>query len=179
MTVAEQIQQLKKDFFSYRNGVIALNLRNAGDNHRFIMGCMLPDIVQISSRIQPNKELSSALWAEKEHRECRIAATMLYPVEDFDINTALEWCSNIDNHEIADVLCQRLLRRTKYARELWRKLLQREEELQQYTGLRLLTNLISINKERIDEDVKSTLNVYSSIATPALARFAKSILEDI
>lgn len=179
MSVSEQIQQLKKDFYSYRNGVVASALRKSGDTHKYIMGCMLPDIVQITSLIQPNKELSDALWAEKEHRECRIAATMLYPVEEFNFNIALEWCEGVENHEIADVLCQRILRKTKYAKELWHILLQRENELNQYIGLRLLANLVSINREQLDENIKSSLNSYLSMAlTPGLARFAVSIIED-
>lgn len=179
MSVFEQIQQLKKHFYSYRNGVVASALRRSGDNHKYIMGCMLPDIVQITSLIQPNKELSDALWAEKKHRECRIAATMLYPVEEFNFDIALEWCESVENHEIADVLCQRLLRRTNYAKELWQILLKRENELQQYTGLRLLANLVTINREQLDDDIKSSLNSYLSMAqTSGLKRFAFSIIED-
>ena len=46
----EYLKVIRKEFFAFRNGIIANKLRDAGDPHAIIMGCLLVDIVGITSR---------------------------------------------------------------------------------------------------------------------------------
>ena len=140
------LQKLKKDFFAHRNGVLAQQLKRAGDPHSIIMGCQLVDIVDITRSYSKDSRLAQALWDERQHRECRMAAPMLFPVEEFTINHALDWCNSLENTEIADVLCHRLLRHLDYAPQLWEQLRESEKPLSRYAAWRLLLNLLLVNK---------------------------------
>ena len=46
------IREIRKEFFAFRNGIIADKLRKAGDPHTMIMGCLLVDISSIAARIK-------------------------------------------------------------------------------------------------------------------------------
>ncbi len=140
------IQKIRKEFFAYRNGVVAEQLRAAGDPHTIIMGCQLADVFTITNRYEKDARLAQALWDDSQHRECRMAATMLYPIEQFDIATALAWCNSVENVEIADVLCHRLLRHLDYAPQLWQQLNDSTLPLVRYTAFRLLLNLLNMNR---------------------------------
>ena len=179
MEINEQISSIKKSFFSYRNGVVSTSLRAAGDPHRYIMGCMLPDIARIAQQFMPDARLASALWAEKEHRECRIAATMLYPIDELDFSTAVEWCNDVENKEIADVLCMKLLRYFNQADKLWLHLINEKSEINQYIGLRLLANLLTIGRLSLTDNISHALNDYAaSTSSTGLKSFAISLTED-
>ena len=45
------LQEIKKEFFAHRNGVVADTLRRAGDPHSMIMGCQFADVVAITNYI--------------------------------------------------------------------------------------------------------------------------------
>ena len=145
-------QDIRKEFFAYRNGIIAEQLRAAGDPHTMIMGCQLTDVIAIAEHYEKSAELAQALWNDVNHRECRMAATMLYPAEEFKMETAIAWCLSVESVEIADVLCHRLLRHLPYAVELWKQLLTCDKKLVRYTAWRLLLNLLIMNRiEKSDE----------------------------
>lgn len=174
--VIDTVRAMKQAFFACRNGVVADALRAAGDPHRYIMGCQLTDVASIVSQFshfsqhsqdsrnsqhsqlsrdsqqsQPSQDsffahLSRALWTDRDHRECRMAATMLYPPNEFSQETALEWARGVETSEIADVLCHRLLRKLPFALELADQLLADETPLVRYTAFRLLLNLLLMGK---------------------------------
>lgn len=168
--VTGAVQAMKQAFFACRNGVVADALRAAGDPHCYIMGCQLTDVASIvsqfsqfsqhsqDSRISQGSQdsqdsqdsffahLSRALWTDRDHRECRMAATMLYPPNEFSQETALEWARGVETSEIADVLCHRLLRKLPFALELADQLLADETPLVRYTAFRLLLNLLLMGK---------------------------------
>lgn len=165
--VTGAVQAMKQAFFACRNGVVADALRAAGDPHRYIMGCQLTDVASIVSQLSRNSQLSQlsrdsqqsqpsqdsffarlsrALWTDRDHRECRMAATMLYPPNEFSQETALEWARGVETSEIADVLCHRLLRKLPFALELADQLLADETPLVRYTAFRLLLNLLLMGK---------------------------------
>ena len=79
-------REIRKEFFAYRNGIIADKLRHAGDPHSMIMGCLLVDVTAIAQRTREAlgdearlQALAQELWADTNSRECRLAAPMLYP----------------------------------------------------------------------------------------------------
>lgn len=134
-------QAIKKEFFAYRNGIVASQLRAAGDPHEIIMGCLFADIIAITRHYERDAKLAQDLWNDTRYRECRLAAPMLYPIEEFSKETALTWCRSIESLEVADVLCHRLLKHLSYARELSQQLAQSDDAMQQYTARRLTINL--------------------------------------
>ena len=172
-------QSIKKEFFAYRNGIIAQKLRAAGDPHTTIMGCQLADVVAICSHYEKSAAMAQALWNEEQHRECRMAATMLCPAEELGEPEAIAWCQSVESIEIADVLCHRLLRHLPYANDLWRQLLASDEPLVRYTAWRLLLNLLLSKKVEKTPELRTTLHQALSTATPPLRQVLDSIAEEM
>ena len=173
------IQEVRKEFFAYRNGIIAEQLRAAGDPHTMIMGCQLADIIAITSRYEKNTALAQELWDDEKHRECRMAATMLYPAEEFKMETAIAWCLSVESVEIADVLCHRLLRHLPYAIELWKQLLACDEKLVRYTAWRLLLNLLIMNRIEKTDELRSIVDKELETVQPPLRQVLESIDEEL
>ncbi len=172
-------QDIRKEFFAYRNGIIAEQLRAAGDPHTMIMGCQLADVIAITSRYEKNTALAQELWDDEKHRECRMAATMLYPTENFDIETAVAWCHSVESVEIADVLCHRLLRHLPYAIELWKQLLTCDKKLVQYTAWRLRLNLLIMNRIEKTDGLRTMVEKELKSAQPPLRQVLESIAEEL
>lgn len=146
MTMQEDtIKLLKKEFFARRNGVLADAMRRNGNPHTFIMGCMLSDIIEVTAQFAPNAELARALWADCAHRECRLAAPMLFPRDEMTDEEARCWALDVQTEEEADVLCHRLLRHLPCAEPLAISLIDHDVPLIAYTGWRLVANFLSLN----------------------------------
>lgn len=113
-----QLKEIKHLFFTYRNGALADTLRRYGDPHRHIFGLEIPRIADIARNFNPSMELASTLWTDRDVRESRILATYLFPLEEIEIDKALELCADLRNQEEADMLAFRLLKRLPYAKQL-------------------------------------------------------------
>ena len=172
-------QDIRKEFFAYRNGIIAQQLRAAGDPHTTIMGCQLVDIIAITGRYPKSAALAQALWNDEKHRECRMAATMLYPAQEFKIETAVAWCQSVESVEIADVLCHRLLRHLPCAVELWEQLLDCDEKLVRYTAWRLLLNLIIMDRIESNDKLRTSVDKELAQAQPPLRQVLESIAQEL
>ena len=172
------LQAIRKEFFAFRNGIVADALRRVGDPHKVIMGCQLTDVIAIACHYEKSATLAQALWDDANHRECRMAAPLLYPVEEFDEKTALAWCQSIESTESADVLCHRLLRHLSYAPQLWETLRESQQPLVRYTAWRLLLNMLLMNRVEKTEQLKELLNLDLKTATPPLHQLLQTINED-
>ena len=70
-------REIRKEFFAYRNGIVADKLRKAGDPHPVIMGCLLVDVMSITGRVREEinddahlQSLAQELWNDTNSREC-------------------------------------------------------------------------------------------------------------
>ena len=176
---------IRKEFFAFRNGIVADKLRKAGDPHSVIMGCLLVDVQAIVQRakdaISNNEQLAdiaSELWSDTNSRECRLAAPMLYPAREMTLDNALQWCQTVETVEVADNLCHKLLRHTAEADELFRKLIADEKPLVKYTGYRLLLNLLLLGKVQPTVQLKATIDAEVATTQPLIAQLLKDILEE-
>lgn len=181
----ETLRNIRKEFFAFRNGIVADKLRNAGDPHTVIMGCLLVDVMSIANGIRESitdpqrlTTIAQELWDDTNSRECRLAAPMLYPPELMPLNRATQWCQSIETTEIADNLCHKLLRHIPDADTLWRQLIADERPLVKYTGYRLLLNLMTLGKAQATPALKAIIENEASQAQPALATLIQSILEE-
>ncbi len=179
------IRAIRKEFFAYRNGIVADKLRKAGDPHSMIMGCLLADVMEITGRAREaiNDEeqlqaLARELWKDTNSRECRLAAPMLYPAELMSQDEALEWCTGVESVEIADNLCHKLLRHLAYADTLFRKLIAQEQTMTRYTGYRLLLNLLLTGKTQATPSLKSIVEAEAAHAQPQLTALLRDVLEE-
>ena len=136
-----ELKDIKQQFFTYRNGMLADRLREAGDCHRVIFGLNVPQIVEIARMAGSDKALAEQLWANDTTRESRLIAPMIYPREEMTAGTARAWIAAVENTEVADILCHRLLRYLDFALGLSEEHAEAESDLQRYVALRLALNL--------------------------------------
>lgn len=112
------LQDIKKSFYTFRNGIIADTLRKAGMPYKVIFGLQIPQIAAIAREQQPSMELADALWEDKEVRESRILASYLYPREEVSEKKAMELLLSVMTPEEGDMLSFRLLKHLPFAAEL-------------------------------------------------------------
>ena len=182
----EILRGIRKEFFAFRNGIIADKLRKAGDPHHMIMGCLLVDIIGIVSRAREcigdmaqMEAIASELWSDTNSRECRLAAPMLYPAESMTPDLALRWCESVETTEVADNLCHKLLRHLDFADALFRQLITQDQPLIKYTGYRLLLNLIAMGKVQLNDSLRAIVeHEANQTAQGPIAPLLKDILED-
>ena len=182
----DRIREIRKEFFAFRNGIVADKLRKAGDPHGMIMGCLLVDIIGIATRfsesIGDNDQLvavASELWNDTNSRECRLAAPMLYPAELMTLELAQQWCESVETVEIADNLCHKLLRHIPEADSLFRQLIAQDKPLVKYTGYRLLLNLILLGKSQPSDSLKAIVETEAIQAEQPLKSLLSDILEEL
>lgn len=182
----EILRGIRKEFFAFRNGIIADKLRKAGDPHHMIMGCLLVDIIGIVSRAREcigdmaqMEAIANELWSDTNSRECRLAAPMLYPAESMTPDLALRWCESVETTEVADNLCHKLLRHLDFADALFRQLITQDQPLIKYTGYRLLLNLIVMGKVQLNDSLRAIVeHEANQTAQGPIAPLLKDILED-
>jgi len=181
----EIIKTIRKDFFAYRNGIVADKLRKAGDPHTTIMGCLLVDIMSIAQRTREAVDedslatLAQELWNNTQSRECRLAAPMLYPAQHMSVQEARQWCSTIESVEVADNLCHKLLRHISDSGALFRQLIASDAPLVKYTGYRLLLNLLLTGKVQASASLRAIVENEAAQAAPSLTGLLKDILEEL
>ncbi len=142
----ETIKHIKQQFFVYRNGIVADNLRRAGDAHPVIFGLNIPQLQIIAKEVGTNKEVAIDLWTNSSSRESRMIAPMVYPPEEMQFEDACNWINSIENTEIADNLCHKLLRRLPFAESLVMEYYDKTQDILRYTSLRLAMNLLIIGR---------------------------------
>ena len=201
----ETLKEIRLALFARRNGVVADALKASSDPHELIMGCPLSDIIAVAQGYEPSVELAEALWADRKHRECRLIATMLYPIDQCDVATALRWCHELLTEEEADVLCHRLLRRLDCAPVLMMKLLDETSPqvhctayrkmlnlvvtqrnlhnepspLLRYTAFRLMLNLVVMRRIELDPELHLTVELeLNGNPSHSMQQLLKSLLED-
>lgn len=175
----DALRDLKKAFFAYRNGIVADMLRRSGAPYPFIMGCQLTDIITITRNYQPDVALADALWACRNHRECRLAATMLHPAGEMTLEKAQLWCADVQCYEEADVLCHRLLRHIAQAPALLQGLIDNPSNaMSQYIGYRLMLNLLLVGRVASSPILRKYVEDAMSHADDNLRPVLTSILEE-
>ena len=129
----EIIRKIKHEFMTYRNGIIADQLRSAGmDCYTIIFGLNVPQIAQISRSLNKSLELADMLWADKHVRESRLLATYIFPTEMIDDKKACNLIEDLQTREEADMLCFRLLKQLSFAPQIIKRYECNENEILSY-----------------------------------------------
>ena len=180
----EYLKAIRKEFFAFRNGIIANKLRDAGDPHAIIMGCLLVDIVGITSRARERigneidlATVAQEMWNDTNSRECRLAAPMLFPPGLMSGQLALTWCQDIESTEIADNLCHKLLRHIADSQEVMSQLITQEDTMAKYTGYRLMLNLILLGRLESTPTFRAIVEREAAVKNPALTLLLHDIDE--
>ncbi len=107
-----------------------------------------------------------------------MAAPFLYPTEEFSIEDAQRWCDSIENIEIADTICHKLIRYLPYAQTLVEKYYASDNYILRYTALRLLLNLLLIEKFGDKELAKRIAEESAFYPDSKIKDLTQSILEE-
>ena len=186
METQDYLKEIRKEFFAFRNGIVADKLRKAGDPHSISMGCLLVDIQAIAQRqreaindAEALKAITQELWDDTNSRECRLAAPMLYPAEEMSLELAFQWSQSVESVEVADNLCHKLLRQIDSCDALFRHLISMDKPLVKYTGYRLLLNLLILGKVQLNDSLRTIVETEAAqTAQGPLALLLKDILEE-
>ena len=111
-------QQIKKDFFSLRNGIVAEILRKVDKSHQFIYGLTVPEFISLSKKYPKDMILGLKLWNDKKTRESRLFSLYLIPVTQLEKNKVIEMIKDVSTREEAEMLAFKILRYLPYAKEL-------------------------------------------------------------
>ena len=139
-TISPAMKEAKHLFMTFRNGIVAETLRNAGMPYKIIFGLQIPQISETARTLRENfnpeeiAALASELWADRTVRESRLLACYLFPAETISMDDASSLAGDLQTNEEADILCFRLLRNLPFASSL-------AESLPGYCGIALRRNL--------------------------------------
>lgn len=116
------LQQIKKDFFAFRNGIVADALRKVYTSDVKIYGLMAPQLMEISNKYPKNLEVGLKLWDDKSCRESRMLALYFIPPQEISLNQALKLAQEVRSEEEAEFLAFKVLRNIPEAYELLNQL---------------------------------------------------------
>lgn len=135
----QKIKEIKQQFFTFRNGILAEQLRSAGVPAKIIFGLNIPQISQIALQTEKSPELTTALWEDKSVRESRLLALCLMPASLMPtrIEDALKLADDVCSPEEADMLAFKVLKHLRFASELPDEIERREQPLSRYLAVSL------------------------------------------
>ena len=154
------MQRIKRRFFAMRNGALAAQMRAGGLVYQINFGLNLPQIKEIAAEVNgwnlstlELAGLAEALWRNRTTRESMLLAPMIYPYDVMTADKAGEWMAGVPTQEVADTLCHSLVRRLPFAGDMALALMTVEvaTDMNRYTALRLLMNLIVTGKGNVNE----------------------------
>lgn len=130
----DKLQQIKRNFYSLRNGIVADSLKKIYEPDVMIFGLNLPQFTEISNIFDKDLALGLALWEDKKCRESRLLSLFIIPQEKLDLETAKKMVRDVRSIEEAELLPFKLLKRIPESKKLLEELKQEEpiSQLQAY-----------------------------------------------
>ena len=141
MATYNNLQLIKREFFSLRNGIIADTMRRSSAPYKIIFGLNLPQLKEIADAIGEDREMADALHANVTTRESLMLAPMIFPRSEMTPELAMQWIADAPTAEVIDVTCHRLLRHLGFAADLARSLALSDSDSVRYAAIRLILNL--------------------------------------
>lgn len=105
------LKDIKHQFFTYRNGIIADTLRPLMPCYNVIFGLQVPQLAAIARDTEKDRKLAQELWADRGVRESRLLAPYLFSTETMSEDDALALALDVQTQEEADMLAFRFLKR--------------------------------------------------------------------
>lgn len=149
METSEILKQIRIQLRRSMNGVASKSMREKGLLYKLNFGVDIPRLRQMAARYQPDAHLADLLW-ESSTREMKILATLLHPVEEFDVRKAEKWVLEIPSNEIREQFCINLLRKLPQAHRFAANWAESVEPSLRTTGYWLLARL-AIDKSQLPD----------------------------
>ena len=105
------IQEIKKDFFCYRNGLIADSLKKLYKPGKMIFGLTVPQFLEMAKKYPKDTNLGISLWQDNSSREARLFSFYLMEPSEIDFNTAKTMIKEVGSNEEAEFLAFKILAR--------------------------------------------------------------------
>lgn len=139
------LREIKKDFFSLRNGIIADSLKKLYPSDTIIFGLNVPQFMDLAKKYPKDIELGLELWKEKKCRESRLFSLYIIPPSQLDKEKAKEMIRDVKSIEEAEFLAFKVLRNLKDAREIYEEISKEEmkEPLSSYCVSMFKKNLLA------------------------------------
>lgn len=171
-----KMQEVKREVYAMRNGVVADVLRKAGSPFRFIMGVNIPQLKEIAARRNPDPDLAAELRADRACRESQLLWPLLIDPATVTVEEARDWLRSSASRESTDILCLSLLRCRDDALSLALECLADvvAEDNIRYAGLRLLWNIVG----KCPEDVLDAANLEIAASRPSTKHLAEMLAEE-
>lgn len=145
----ETLRQIRTELRLSMNGVVSQSMREKGIDYKLNFGVDIPRLRNLSKRYSVDKQLAELMW-KQETRELKILATMLYPIDEFDMEKAEEWVKEIPNQEIREQVCMNLFQKLSFAEELVYNWSDSIDEEIRTSGYWLLARLLLIKSHLTD-----------------------------
>lgn len=112
------IREIKKDFFSFRNGMVAESLKNLYSKNKIIFGLTVPQFMELSKKYPKDLKLGLKLWDDNTSRESRLFALYIIPHSELSYESASDMILSVESFEEGEFLAFRLLRFLPFSKEL-------------------------------------------------------------
>ena len=145
MQLQDIILDIKRDFYSFRNGIVSDAIRKLYPPKTMILGLNVPQFIELAKKYPKDLKLGLELWKDKTCRESRLFSLYILPPEEVDYETAKEMIKEVNSTEEAEFLAFKILRRLPFATELLEEII--KEEISQP----LPSYCISMFKKNLDQ----------------------------
>ena len=145
-----QINEIKKQFRFYMNGVTAASMRDKGANYKVNWGISLIDLKQIAKQYAQDKNLSLQLWNENA-RECKILSTMLMPQKTLTLQEAKAMIETLSTQELAEISAAQLFCKESFADELALFCIENNNVFANICGYSIITRLF-MNEQKLNDE---------------------------
>lgn len=108
--IEQTLKEIKKDFFTYRNGIVSQQLKPFYTDNTIIFGLMAQQFMQLAAKYPKNYEVGKALWEDKNCRESRMFALYLIPPNEMQTSEAIKMVMDVRSSEEAEFLAFKILR---------------------------------------------------------------------
>lgn len=151
------LAEIKREFYTFRNGIVTDALRKQGSPYKFIFGLNLPQISEIALRYDKSAELGMLLLGNATTRESQLMAAMVYPDGLITTESALKWIGRCVSQEAVDVFCLKQLRDKTLANEIISLGKDSDNDLTRYAVLRLIFRNLPDNMDEAELYAKKEL----------------------
>jgi 3-methyladenine DNA glycosylase AlkD len=154
-----QITEIRRKIRLSMNGIVSEQMTRSGIVYKKNYGVSIPRIREIATSYHPDQDLARRLWF-LQIRETMIMATLLQPVEKFNLEMAQSWVQQLNHTEIVEQLTMNLLCKLDFAPELSLACLESEKLWSQVTGFILAARIANkLNRAEIHSIVARAIEV--------------------
>lgn len=123
MNNIDLINGIKRDFFSFRNGIVADALKKLYPEGTKIYGLNVSQFIELAKKYPHEISLGKELLTDKNCRESRLFSLYILPHEQIDKSYAKMMIQNVVSTEEAEFLAFKILRHLPYASDLYQEMI--------------------------------------------------------